>query len=146
MGELQAFKRAPSGVRRRNVQGRLSIHFGEEENGGESFSPEASSWSEGARRSLRSSGSAQRENRPRKAPPIFHPLAYRSVVAGWSLESREEWGRRANQLEETGLAWRDAETQAFVEVWQHLRHATPAVAAEPAESDRLDDEDEHWLP
>ena len=56
-------------------------------------------------------------------PPVFHPLAYRSVVAAWSLESRERWGRRANELEDTGLSWRDAETQAFVEVWNDLRRA-----------------------
>ncbi|WP_165075442.1 hypothetical protein [Paludisphaera rhizosphaerae] len=56
-------------------------------------------------------------------PPVFHPLAYRSVVAAWSLESRERWGRRANDLEDAGLSWRDAETQAFVEVWNDLRRA-----------------------
>lgn len=56
-------------------------------------------------------------------PPVFHPLAYRSVVAAWSLDARERWGRRANELEERGLSWRDAETKAFVEVWNELRHA-----------------------
>jgi hypothetical protein len=55
-------------------------------------------------------------------PPIFHPLAYRGVVANWPVEWRERWGRRANSLEEGGLSWRDAETQAFVEVWNQLRH------------------------
>ena len=55
-------------------------------------------------------------------PPIFHPLAYRGVVANWPVEWREQWGRRANSLEESGLSWRDAETQAFVEVWNQLRH------------------------
>jgi hypothetical protein len=43
------------------------------------------------------------------------------VVADWPIEWREQWGRRANDLEETGLSWRDAETQAFVEVWHQLR-------------------------
>lgn len=63
--------------------------------------------------------------KPRRTPPppVFHPLAYRSVVAAWSLESRERWGRRANDLEDTGLSWRAAETQAFVEVWNDLRRA-----------------------
>ena len=56
-------------------------------------------------------------------PPVFHPLAYRSVVAAWSLDARERWGRRSNELEEGGLSWRDAETQAFVEVWNDLRRA-----------------------
>ncbi|MDG3005688.1 hypothetical protein [Paludisphaera mucosa] len=59
----------------------------------------------------------------RPPPPVFHPLAYRSVVAAWSLDARERWGRRSNELEDGGLAWRDAETQAFVEVWNQLRHA-----------------------
>ena len=54
-------------------------------------------------------------------PPVFHPLAYRSVVSGWPVEWREQWGRRANELEETGLSWRDAEAQAFVEVWNVFR-------------------------
>jgi len=56
-------------------------------------------------------------------PPVFHPLAYRGVVAGWPVESREQWGRRANELEDAGLSWRDAETQAFVEVWRQRRAA-----------------------
>jgi hypothetical protein len=59
-------------------------------------------------------------------PPIFHPLAYREVVADWPVEWRERWGRRANALEESGLAWRDAETQAFVEVWKLLRQEQAA--------------------
>jgi len=67
-------------------------------------------------------------------PPIFHPLAYRGVVANWPVEWREQWGRRANSLEESGLSWRDAETQAFVEVWNQLRHQPPSdsAAAVPA--------------
>jgi hypothetical protein len=52
---------------------------------------------------------------------ILHPPTYRSVVAGWPVEWRERWGRRANALEENGLSWRDAETQAFVEVWNQVR-------------------------
>jgi hypothetical protein len=63
-------------------------------------------------------------------PPIFHPLAYRGVVANWPVEWRERWGRRANSLEESGLSWRDAETQAFVEVWNQLRHQTNGQPAE----------------
>jgi len=54
-------------------------------------------------------------------PPIFHPLAYRGVVASWPVNWRERWGERANSLEDGGLSWRDAETQAFVEVWNELR-------------------------
>jgi hypothetical protein len=75
---------------------------------------------------------------PASPPPIFHPLAYRGVVANWPIEWREQWGRRANSLEEGGLSWRDAETQAFVEVWNQLRndaleHSGGPVPAAPAE-------------
>jgi hypothetical protein len=61
-------------------------------------------------------------------PPVFHPLAYRGVVADWPLEWRERWGRRANALEEDGLSWRDAETQAFIEVWTEYRNQQPPAA------------------
>jgi hypothetical protein len=53
--------------------------------------------------------------------PVFHPLAYRGVVAEWPVEWRERWGRLANTYEEKGLSWRDAEAQAFVEVWSEVR-------------------------
>ena len=66
-----------------------------------------------------------RLRRPSSPPPIFHPLAYRGVVANWPVEWRERWGRCANALEEGGLSWRDAETQAFVEVWNQIRNQTP---------------------
>ena len=66
--------------------------------------------------------------------PVFHPLAYRGVVAEWPVEWRERWGRRANELEEEGLSWRDAEAQAFVEVWAQVRgHQT----ANPATAERF---------
>ena len=71
--------------------------------------------------------------------PVFHPLAYRGVVAEWPVEWRERWGRRANALEESGLSWRDAEAQAFVEIWKELRHqqssheTTAALASSNAE-------------
>lgn len=72
--------------------------------------------------------------------PVFHPLAYRGVVAEWPVEWRERWGRRANGLEEKGLSWRDAEAQAFVEVWSELRaeqskHPATATLA-PADAER----------
>jgi hypothetical protein len=70
--------------------------------------------------------------------PVFHPLAYRGVVAEWSVEWRERWGRRANTLEEQGLSWRDAETQAFVELWKELRQLnSPNVEATQAPSTAL---------
>ena len=55
------------------------------------------------------------------------PLPYRMVLADWPDEWRERWGRRANDLEDAGLSWRDAEGRAFVEVWSQLRAATTGV-------------------
>jgi hypothetical protein len=68
--------------------------------------------------------------------PVFHPLAYRGVVAEWPVEWRERWGRRANALEESGLSWRDAEAQAFVEIWSEVRahQAKQSAAATIASS------------
>jgi hypothetical protein len=74
--------------------------------------------------------SRRRSSRPTSSPPVFHPLAYRSVVAGWPDVWRERWGRRANALEESGLSWRDAETQAFVEVWKLRRQDQPEQSSE----------------
>jgi len=71
--------------------------------------------------------------------PVFHPLAYRGVVAEWPIEWRERWGNRANALEDSGLSWRDAETQAFVEVWTLRRQSqarsssADAMASSPAD-------------
>jgi hypothetical protein len=79
----------------------------------------------------RSASSGQNSEQALSPPPIFHPLAYRGVVANWPVEWRERWGLRANSLEEEGLSWRDAETQAFVEVWNQLRQRP---AEQPAES------------
>ena len=70
--------------------------------------------------------------------PVFHPLAYRSVVADWPIAWREQWGRRANELEETGLSWRDAETQAFVEIWHQLRRSHEPDAAVGLDRDDRD--------
>jgi hypothetical protein len=78
-----------------------------------------------------SASSAPASDQELSPPPIFHPLAYRGVIAKWPVEWREQWGRRANSLEENGLLWRDAETQAFVEVWNQVRHQP---TNEPGES------------
>jgi hypothetical protein len=86
--------------------------------------------------------SGQSSDRASSPPPVFHPLAYRGVVANWPIEWREQWGRRANSLEEGGLSWRDAETQAFVEVWNERRHQSssepgPALSASTAGSNSI---------
>jgi hypothetical protein len=56
-------------------------------------------------------------------------------VAGWPIEWREQWGLRANELEEAGLSWRDAETQAFVEVWHQLRRPIETETASTESTD-----------
>jgi hypothetical protein len=58
---------------------------------------------------------------PSERASEIKPLPYRMVLAGWPDAWRERWGRRANALEEEGLAWRDAEGRAFVEVWSEMR-------------------------
>jgi len=104
---------------------------GDEEEAGEMLArSERSARSSGFRRPLKSSGnvaSPKATTAAKPVIPVFHPLAYRSVVADWPIACREQWGRRANNLEESGLSWRDAETQAFVEVWHQLRSSLQAV-------------------
>ena len=126
MHELRTLKRIRPGSRVRSVQGRLSIEFGDEDaTGGDQLKVEPPARSSGFRRPTKSFAvNQERSSGVRTTAPVFHPLAYRSVVAGWPLEWRELWGRRANDLEETGLSWRDAETQAFVVVWHKYRGAT----------------------
>ncbi len=76
----------------------------------------------------------RRSSRAPAAAPVFHPPEYRRVLGNWPDEWREQWGLRANALEESGLSWRDAEAQAFVEVWNRLREQQAPQASEPAMS------------
>jgi hypothetical protein len=46
---------------------------------------------------------------------------HRVALARWPIEWRERWGYRANALEDSGMNWRDAEIQAFIEVWNQRR-------------------------
>jgi hypothetical protein len=55
---------------------------------------------------------------------VVHPPTYRKVIAGWTDDWRERWGYRANSLEENGFTWRDAETQAFVEILNEIRESS----------------------
>ncbi len=124
MRELQRQRQARSGSRVRSVQGRLSIQSGEEKTAGGEAGPDRLAKSTGFRRPAKRQASAANHDGRAAAKstiPVFHPLAYRSVVAAWPIEWREQWGRRANELEETGLAWRDAEVQAFAETWHQFR-------------------------
>ena len=54
---------------------------------------------------------------------------HRVALSRWPVEWRERWGYRANDLEETGMNWRDAEIQAFIDVWNE-RRAGPKMDAE----------------
>ncbi|WP_165243863.1 hypothetical protein [Paludisphaera soli] len=123
MSELGALKRASTALRRRGgVQRRLNMPAAE----GVTLTvptPPAEGPPEVRFRRPRKAAPALRPEPADRTPPppVFHPLAYRSVVAAWTLEARERWGLRSNELEDAGLSWRDAETQAFVEVWNHLR-------------------------
>jgi hypothetical protein len=109
------------------VQGRLAIAVSDEAVAAEAVHGKAVDRGEGFRRPDRPSN---RVRRPQTPAPVFHPLAYRAVIAGWSIESRERWGRRANELEDAGLAWRDAEAQAFVEVWHRIRSLNAEAASD----------------
>jgi len=143
MGELRAPKRVSSSARRRGEQGRLSIAVVDDEapstNAGRVPSGDRAA---GFRRPAKKADPTSGDDRPKTPAPVFHPLAYRGVVAEWSLEDRERWGRRANELEETGLAWRDAETQAFVEVWFHLHRSNATADVAPTASEAPDEADE----
>jgi hypothetical protein len=57
-------------------------------------------------------------------------LEYRNILATWPVQWRERWGRRSNELEEGGLSWRDAEAQAFVEVWNIYRKGQAPPSAD----------------
>jgi hypothetical protein len=45
------------------------------------------------------------------APVTWPPRA--PELADWPVEWRERWGRLANELEESGMAWNHAESMAF---------------------------------
>ena len=47
--------------------------------------------------------------------PASH-VPWRSVVARWPIDRRQKWGDRANQLQDAGLGWKDAERVAFHEL------------------------------
>lgn len=51
------------------------------------------------------------------------------ILADWPIARRERWGRQANQLEDLGLGWREAEKLAFYE--ESCREA-PSASPQPA--------------
>jgi hypothetical protein len=44
------------------------------------------------------------------------PLPWRRRLARWPDPWRQRWGERANRLEDAGMDWREAESQAFDEM------------------------------
>ena len=121
MSELQTLKRSRLKSTHSNLQGRLILQYPEDDldltsnvYAEDRLSPKQS------RPGVRSS--VGHPHAPKLA--IEHPPAYRKVVAGWSDDWRERWGLLANSLEESGLSWRDAESQAFVEIWKQIRVET----------------------
>lgn len=121
MSKLQSSKRARQDACRPKLQGKLRLDFEDEGDvrgvGGAGPPSAGADW---GRRSP-----TQRNTPPRRTARV-HPPSYRKVIAEWGLDWRERWGRRANSLEDAGLGWRDAETQAFVEVLNQIQARTDA--------------------
>lgn len=59
-------------------------------------------------------------------------LPWRQRLATWPEGWREQWGRRANELEDSGVTWIEAERQAANET----RAAKKATLRKHVESDR----------
>src|SRR5262249_52240606 len=132
MSELQTLRGRRVWPRVRCVQGRLFALGATEEEG-------ATGGVEPASPATTRAGKSTRLRPPAAAvrpPPMFQPLAFRHVVAGWPVECRERWGRRANELEAAGLPWRDAETQAFIEVWDASRHGACSYGLGSSDAER----------
>jgi hypothetical protein len=64
---------------------------------------------------------------------------HRLALSRWPVEWRERWGHRANDLEDSGMNWRDAEIQAFIEVWNE-RRAGPKMDGTPFPMNRSPEE------
>ena len=62
----------------------------------------------------------------RPVPGNPEPMPWRKRLADWPDDWRERWGLRANELEDAGLAWRDAEARAFAEVRAERLEGGPA--------------------
>ena len=123
------------GLRVRSVQGRLSIEIGDEdEAGGEPVKAEPSARSSGFRRPAKTAGASRGQGRLQRRTASLRRSSTLWPIVAWSRtgpsSGANNGGGDANELEETGLSWRDAETQAFVELWHKLQHegqASPCV-------------------
>src|SRR5436309_11066821 len=98
VSELRTLRRTRLGSRVRSVQGRLSIELANEDEASGLVRPEPQARNSGFRRPVKSTrADAGRDSfaSARTSAPIFHPLAYRSVVADWAIDTRKQWGLRA---------------------------------------------------
>ncbi len=68
---------------------------------------------------------------PVESQRVPEPPPCRMALARWPDEWRERWGRRANELEDEGLNWYEAESRAFLEIWNE-RRALGHTEGEPA--------------
>jgi hypothetical protein len=46
---------------------------------------------------------------------------WRAIVARWPLDRRQRWGDRANELQDAGFGWKEAESVAFEEITDDAR-------------------------
>lgn len=64
-------------------------------------------------------------------------LPWRALLPKWPDEWRERWGRRANELEQSGTHWVEAERQAWDETLAaRQRPETAQPKAEPKRMSR----------
>ncbi len=70
---------------------------------------------------------------PPEKSPAWSPrlLPWRPTVAGWPIQLRQTWGNRANTLQDSGIAWHEAERVAFEEV-RPSAPIRPIRTAEPS--------------
>lgn len=65
------------------------------------------------------------------------PAPWRESLVNWSDDWRERWGRRANELQDQGHDWYDAERLAFAEVSKAKRAESRPVHPQRTTVDRL---------
>jgi hypothetical protein len=85
-----------------------------EPEGGSSLVPAATREVPGDSPATEPEADAQEGEPARPAPP--DPVTWRRVLPGWSIEWRQRWGDRANELAEAGVHWPHDEAQAFAEI------------------------------
>jgi hypothetical protein len=142
--DLQTLTKARRNRTLSTRQGRLILRFPEglDERSWDDPSQKSDAKQTAPVRNLRSRDSSTCSPPVDAKPFVEHPLEYRKVIANWSDDWRERWGHRANSLEDLGLAWRDAEAQAFIDVLRQIKEgAKPVPGSHPQsiqESPRTD--------